>query len=469
MKNLRFTPFSFLAGLALIVGLTSCSLSTSTPVVLVVTATSIPPTSTSTRTPTPKATSTSTSTPIPTLQEKLLGSWLENGNNAIVTFYPDGKLVYTLGDQKYNYTYKIIDQETVEFTPVSGDVITDKIYINGNTMTDVDKNDVSVVRTKISSTSATDKTGQILQADILGSWQWKDSTGTLTMTFSPDGKAVMVISSGGKDTVTNFTYKVIDGETIENTDSSSKSKNYINGDKMIWVPQTDPIVLTRIKSDAPVGQSTTQPSTTGVPNTPMAQSTTQSSTTDTSMYFTEEFSTPPDNWHVLLFNGNGSDFSPSIDNGMLTYNIPKTALEAAIVYAPQRYQDVRIDASADNRGGSDNSFNFFCRYDQNSGWYEFAINSKGEYAIKFGQWKSGGGAAAYEKIYDGATYAIHKGTNSFAIVCSGNSLSLYINDLLVKTVGAELGPQEGLVGIGATAGKIVPAIVDYDWVQISQP
>ncbi len=466
MKNLGFTPFSFLAGLVLIVGLTSCSLST--PVVLVVTATSIPPTSTSTRTPTPIATSTSTSTPIPTLQEKLLGSWLANDNKVIATYYPDGKLVFTAGDQKINYNYKIIDQETVEFTPVSGDILTDKIYINGNTMTDVSKDGVAGVLTKISSTSATDKTGEILQADILGSWQGT-TTGNI-LTFSPDGKGI--ISTAGNNSDTNFTYKVIDGEIVEVTiaDQLGSFKFYVNGDKMTMDNNGNISVSTRVKSDTPVGQSTTQPSTTGVPNTPAAQSTTQSSTTGAStMYFTEEFSAAPDNWSVLLFNGNGNDFSPSVANGMLTYNIPKTALEAAIVYGPQSYQDVRIDASADNRGGSDNSFNFFCRYDQNSGWYEFVINSTGQYAIKFGQWKSGGGAAAYDKIYDGATYAIHKGTNNFAIVCSGNSLSLYINDLLVKTVGAELGPQEGLVGIGATAGKIVPATIDYDWVQISQP
>ena len=54
-------------------------------------------------------------------------------------------------------------------------------------------------------------------------------------------------------------------------------------------------------------------------------------------------------------------------------------------------------------------------------------------------------------------------------MCSGNSLSLYINNLLVKTVGAELGPQEGQVGVGATAGKTVPVLVDYDWVQVSKP
>jgi hypothetical protein len=483
MKNLAFIPISFLASLILLVGLASCSRSTPTPIVLVVTATSIPPTSTSTRTPTPMATSTSTSTPIPTLQDKLLGSWLANVNNVnvIATYYPDGKLLFiAAGDQKINYNYKIIDQETVEFTPVSGDISTDKIYINGNTMTDVSKDGVASVMTKISSTSTTDKTGQILQADILGSWQGttSSSSGNI-LTFSPDGKGI--ISKAGNNSDTTFTYKVIDGETVEVTiaDQLGSFKFYINGDKMTMDNNGDISFSARVKSDTSVGQSTTQPSTTGVPNTPVAQSTTQSSTkqspttqsstTGTSMYFKEEFSAAPDNWSVLLFNGNGSDFSPSVDNGMLTYNIPKTTLEAASVYAPQIYKDVRIDASADNRGGSDNSFNFFCRYDQNLGWYEFAISSTGQYAIKFGQWKSGTGSAAYDKLYDGATYAIHEGTNRFAIVCSGNSLSLYINDLLVKTVGAELGPQEGLVGMGATAGKFVPAIIDYDWVQISKP
>ena len=477
MKNRTFIPISFLASLILLVGLASCSRSTPTPIVLVVTATSIPPTSTSTQTPTPMATSTSTSTPIPTLQDKLLGSWLLNVNNVnlIATYYPDGKLVFTGGGQKINYNYKIIDQETVVFTPVSGDISTDKIYINGNTLTDVSKDGVASVMTRVSSTSTTDKTGQILQADLLGSWRGP----TTTLTFSPDGKGV--ISKAGNNPDTNFTYKVIDGETVELTiaDQVGSIKFYINGDKMTVDNNGDISFSARVKSDTSVGQSTTQPSTTGVPNTPVAQSTTQSSTkqspttqsstTGTSMYFKEEFSAVPDNWSVLLFNGNGSDFSPTVANGLLTYKIPKTTLEAVSVYAPQIYKDVRIDASADNQGGGDNSFNFFCRYDQNLGWYEFAISGTGQYAIKFGQWKSGTGSAAYDSIYDGATYAMREGANRFAIVCSGNSLSLYINDLLVKTVGAELGPQEGLVGMGATAGKIVPAIIDYDWVQISKP
>ena len=480
MKNLAFIPISFLASLILLVGLASCSRSTSTPIVLVVTATSIPPTSTSTQTPTPMATSTSTSTPIPTLQDKLLGSWLLNVNNvnAIATYYPDGKLVVTVGGQKINYNYKIIDQETVEFTPVSGDISIDKIYINGNTLTEVSKDGVADVMTRVSSTSTTDKTGQILQADILGSWQGTASGNTLT--FSPDGKGTTRKVDSGSDT--NFTYKAVDGETVEITlaDQLGSMKFYVLGDKMMMITNSGEVTsLVRVKSGTSVGQSTTQPSTTGVPNTPIVQSTTQSSTkqspttqpstTGTSMYFKEEFSVVPDNWSVLLFNGNGSDFSPTVANGLLTYKIPKTTLEAVSVYAPQIYKDVRIDASAVNQGGSDNSFNFFCRYDQNLGWYEFAISGTGQYAIKFGQWKSGTGSAAYDSIYDGATYAMREGANRFAIVCSGNSLSLYINDLLVKTVGAELGPQEGLVGMGATAGKIVPAIVDYDWVQISKP
>jgi hypothetical protein len=158
-----------------------------------------------------------------------------------------------------------------------------------------------------------------------------------------------------------------------------------------------------------------------------------------------------------------------VADGSLIFKIPKTTLEAVSLYAPQTYRDVMIDASANNQGEGDNSFNFFCRYDQSLGWYEFAISGTGHYSIKFGQWKSGTGSAAYESIYDGATYAIHEGTNRFSVACKGNYLSLFINDLLVKSVGEELGPQEGLVGIGATAGKTVPAIVDYDWVQISKP
>jgi glutaredoxin-related protein len=58
--------------------------------------------------------------------------------------------------------------------------------------------------------------------------------------------------------------------------------------------------------------------------------------------------------------------------------------------------------------------------------------------------------------------------NTFSLVCSGNQISAYINNRLVRTV-SDNSYADGQVGISASSFDSGDALVGFDWVSISEP
>ena len=142
-----------------------------------------------------------------------------------------------------------------------------------------------------------------------------------------------------------------------------------------------------------------------------------------------------------------------------------------LLYDPYIYDDVRIDLSATNRGNNDNNVSVLCRYDENKGWYEFNIHSDGLYDILYGRWKAGQSGASYQLLYNGGSNAVRTGMveNEYTVICSGNTLALYINGTKVRSVSSEFGLQTGQIGVGVSSFDRYPVAVDFDWVSISEP
>jgi hypothetical protein len=365
------------------------------------------------------------------------------------TFYPDGRIALVAGGESYAFRYEVSDGPLVRVTDADGKTSEEKFYINEDVLTDV-ADDGTIVWTKVSSTSFSDPEGQALRKLIIGSWLLQDGP---TFTFAANGKGTL----RDADSTVDFVYEVVDGESVDVTADGPTAHNkiYVFGDRMTLVTSENILLLGKVALDAA-----------SIP--PAAPAATKAAAPK-GKFFKDEFETSLDNWSVLLFNGEAGGLFPVIDNGQLVYDAPTSGVEAAALYAPYRYSDVRLDAQVANLGKSDNAVNLFCLYDDSQGWYEFVINSNGRYAVKFGQWKSSTGRAAYETLYDGATYALRQGTNVYSIVCGGGDLSLLINDELVKTAHTEFGLTEGRVGVGATGGKNSPGVLGYDWVQVSAP
>ena len=186
-------------------------------------------------------------------------------------------------------------------------------------------------------------------------------------------------------------------------------------------------------------------------------------------YFTEEFNGSIPNWSHFLRSGDEKKMKLSTDNGKLVFNLTGEDLYAYLMYDPQNYQNVRIDVSADNRGLNENNVSLICRYSKTEGWYEFSVANDGLWWVYVYDILTGG---QYQLLNNGGSTAIKSGKaiNEYTAICNGTTLSLYING--VKTISFEekrYALREGLVGIGVSSFKVLPIIVEFDWVTISQP
>jgi hypothetical protein len=159
-----------------------------------------------------------------------------------------------------------------------------------------------------------------------------------------------------------------------------------------------------------------------------------------------------------------------IENGKLVFDITDNYLYSYLIYDKQTYEDVRVEVSVDNRGKNNNNVSLICRYSKD-GWYEFNIASNGLFNI-----------LAYD-----ATNAVHKGynalvtdgsnaikmgkeTNVYVAVCSGKTLSLYINgEESASFTDNRFGFNDGKVGFSVSSFNVYPIIIELDYFDIQQP
>ena len=126
-----------------------------------------------------------------------------------------------------------------------------------------------------------------------------------------------------------------------------------------------------------------------------------------------------------------------------------------------------MNGVAANRGVNDNSVSLVCRY-TDGGWYEFNIGNDGTYTI-----------FAYDavlKFYDplakGGSSAIKSGqsTNKYTAVCQGSTLTLWINDVEVRTITVhQYNYDKGKVGLSVWSIKTLPVKVEFESLKISEP
>jgi len=185
-------------------------------------------------------------------------------------------------------------------------------------------------------------------------------------------------------------------------------------------------------------------------------------------YFTEEFdSSSLPNWSYFYFGDSENDFSLFTENGQLVFDITVPQTYVYLSYDPYTYTNVRLDAEAMNNGSNDNAISLFCRYQDGVGWYEFNISSGGLWSIL----RYDEPTNDFVRLYDGGSYSINMGkgqANTFSLVCSGNQISAYINNRLVRTV-SDNSYSDGQVGISASSFESGDALVGFDWVSVSEP
>jgi hypothetical protein len=208
-------------------------------------------------------------------------------------------------------------------------------------------------------------------------------------------------------------------------------------------------------------QQPTQPPQPTLPPQPTA-------TDETPAFFTEDFVvTSLPNWSYFLMSGDESNMSITSGDHLLSFDLEGANVWVYLMYDPYTYTDVRIDARAENRGKNNNNVSVICRY-SNDGWYEFNIANNGLYWIL----AYDNADQSYYTIFNGGSTLIKMGkdTNDYTVGCVGNTLSLYINGTLVKSIkDTKYNFKEGQIGLGVSSFDVWPIIIDWDYITISQP
>ena len=183
--------------------------------------------------------------------------------------------------------------------------------------------------------------------------------------------------------------------------------------------------------------------------------------------FTENFDSPSPYWSNLGTNTVEPDVQ--LQSGFLVFNLTQANDWADAIYNAQDYQDVRVDAQVEVRAGNDGTVGVVCRYSRANGWYEFNIYADQTYVIMYGQWLSPG-IARYTPLHRTSSEKIHTGMNQIGLLCEGNTLTPYINNVrMIVYTDNKVGLKDGNIGLTASSFTEVPFVAAFDWVKVSTP
>ncbi len=186
-------------------------------------------------------------------------------------------------------------------------------------------------------------------------------------------------------------------------------------------------------------------------------------------FYVEEFDpdgVTADNWYWFTTSGNENQFDLYTEYGKLVFDINGYDLYTYYVYDPYFYTDVRLDTSVENRGKNTNNVSLLCRA-SDEGWYEFSIANDGLWWI----WAYDGVDGLYTSLANGGSTAVNmgKGVNEFTISCFDDTLALYINGVETHVMTEKnFSFREGQVGVGVSSFDVLPIIVEFDWISISE-
>ena len=113
-----------------------------------------------------------------------------------------------------------------------------------------------------------------------------------------------------------------------------------------------------------------------------------------------------------------------------------------------------------------------CRYGEEQGWFEFNVSTDGTYNVLYGKWLTVGIADYAPVIDNGSSKLIQPSgaTQTIGVTCEDTTLSLYINETLLRRVDvSRFELDEGKVGIATSSFQNVPVLAAFDWVKVSEP
>lgn len=230
--------------------------------------------------------------------------------------------------------------------------------------------------------------------------------------------------------------------------------------------------------EVPVIPTEAPPQPTEVPPTeaPATEVATEEPASQAQQFFTEEFDNPlSGDWSTFtITDPNLSDLEKvtvEADGGNLVWDLNSEWVYYYLFYNAFEYEDVKVEAIADNRGRNNNYVSLVCRYDPNTGWYEFNIANNGLYNILFAEILDNG-KIRYNRVANGGSNAIKIGkeVNEYSATCQGEELTLQINgDEVISIDERNYRLRSGQVGISVSSENVLPILIEMDWIRISEP
>ncbi|MBI3153572.1 MAG: DUF1080 domain-containing protein [Chloroflexi bacterium] len=186
-------------------------------------------------------------------------------------------------------------------------------------------------------------------------------------------------------------------------------------------------------------------------------------------FFKEEFDQDP-KWKYFLTHGDEDEAEVTFEDGLMVFNLTDTGIYAYYLYEGFEYDDVRLDIRAENRGKNNNNVSLVCRH-TDEGWYEFSTEGGGIWYLLAGH-IGGNGNVNYDTLVSGGALSLKQGkeVNEYRMICQGNEIRLYINDVEVKTLKEnKYSFRKGKVGFNISSLNVYPIILEVDWFEISEP
>ena len=185
-------------------------------------------------------------------------------------------------------------------------------------------------------------------------------------------------------------------------------------------------------------------------------------------------------WQSNVHSLAGADFKTKIVSyvaeirkGMYHFEVPKKYTNITSIYG-QNLDSADVTVIADTIITIDRPWTIIsvvCRFQENVGWYEFDIQSDGQWAIRKITYVDG---TVYDtsNLVTGFSSAINKGyhgaENELKATCKADELIFIVNGVTLGSV-KDASYTKGLIGVGAAATDQGNSLVDIDKLVVVVP
>jgi hypothetical protein len=184
------------------------------------------------------------------------------------------------------------------------------------------------------------------------------------------------------------------------------------------------------------------------------------------LFFTEEFDLPSPYWNFIQAAGLQPPLTTT-SNGNLRIDFPSPDSWLVGVNVVHSYSNVFIRAKVSLTPSG--SVGLICRYNEESGWYEFNAASDGTYSLLLGQWLADGIVKYIPMVSDPAKLPNGVRDLELGMYCHDGFIELYSSGALIRRFDAtNYGLTDGNIGISTASFGEAPTSTLLEWLKVDE-